>query len=206
MTYTVHSIFKTIQGEGAWTGRVAVFCRFAGCNLWSGREEDRSKAICQFCDTDFVGGRKFDTAEKLANEIAAVWGHENYRNRMVVLTGGEPALQYDSALYHSLHARGFYIAMETNGTVPIKGDLDWICVSPKAGTRLQVVKADECKFVFPQSMTPDEAAKMVSADHYTLQPKDGPLLRTYTADAIEYVLDNPEWRLGIQIHKVVGLQ
>ncbi len=205
MTYTVHSIFKTIQGEGAWTGRVAVFCRFAGCNLWSGREQDRSTAVCKFCDTEFVGGSKFDAAG-LADEIQKQWGSGDYSRRMVVLTGGEPALQYDDKLRSALKARGFFIAMETNGSVKLKAPVDWKCVSPKANTKILESVADEIKFVFPQDdLIPDLVTTLVEADYCTIQPMDGPRLRENTAAAIEYVLDNPSWRLGIQAHKVMGL-
>lgn len=203
MTYTVHSIFKTIQGEGAHSGRVAVFCRFAGCNLWTGREEDRATAICRFCDTDFVGGEKFQDAESLAHRIESTWGHRRY-NRFVVLTGGEPALQYDLELGNALRQRGFYIAIETNGTRKLPA-IDWICVSPKSGSEIELLEANEVKFVFPQKWDPAEIRQTIRADYYSIQPMDGPRLRENTADAIEFCLEHPEWRLGIQMHKFIGV-
>lgn len=202
----VHSIFKTIQGEGAHTGRAAVFCRFAGCNLWSGREKDRKSAVCKFCDTEFVGGKKFKTAYDLADAIQWAWNEISWSNRFVVLTGGEPALQYDNDLRLALKARGFYIAIETNGTIRLKADIDWRCVSPKAGTEITERKADELKLIFPQKGgMPEWALSNVDADYYVIQPMDGPKLRENTADAIEYVLDHPMWRLGIQTHKLIGV-
>jgi 7-carboxy-7-deazaguanine synthase len=208
MTYTVKEIFKTIQGEGALTGRVAVFCRFAGCNLWSGYEKDRATAVCKFCDTEFVGGEKYETAERLAQTIEATWGLSHMPNRMVVLTGGEPALQFDQALKSELLNRHFYIAMETNGTVELKAEPDWLCVSPKAGTNLKIGDANEVKVVFPQiGLNLDEIN--VYALIKSLQPLDDPYdieTDSNTQMAIAYCLAHPEWRLSQQTHKWAGIR
>lgn len=204
MTYTVHSIFKTIQGEGAHTGRTAVFCRFAGCNLWTGREYDRASAVCKFCDTEFVGGEKFITAEDLALAIAREWGPSEI-GRFVVVTGGEPALQYDAALYAELKRLGFYVAIETNGTVKLDGRVDWKCVSPKTGTKLLETIADECKLVYPQKIDPEDVRRAVRADYYTLSPMDNKQLADNTAMAADYVKQFPHWKLGIQAHKHWGI-
>ncbi len=204
MTYTVHGIFKTIQGEGAHTGRAAVFCRFAGCNLWSGREHDRADAVCKFCDTEFVGGEKYVTAEDLVLDIVAQWGPSTI-GRFVVLTGGEPALQYDPPLYRELKRHGFYVAIETNGSVPLAAAVDWKCVSPKTGANLVELTANELKLVYPQRVDPDDLRKAVRADYYTLSPMDGPALASNTKIAAEYVKNDPRWRLGIQAHKQWGI-
>lgn len=204
MTYTVKEIYKTIQGEGALTGRVAVFCRFAGCNLWNGLERDRAEAVCKFCDTEFVGGDKYETAEQLAQTIEATWGLMHMPNRMVVLTGGEPALQFDTSLKEELRKRHFYVAMETNGTVPLKAEPDWLCLSPKAGTTLQHNEASELKVVFPQSGLILDDIK-VYAPIKSLQPMDGNNRANNTQMAIAYCLAHPEWRLSQQTHKWAGI-
>lgn len=204
MTYTVHSIFKTIQGEGVHMGRAAVFCRFAGCNLWSGRERDRATAICKFCDTEFVGGTKYITAEDLSLATLNVWGASDV-GRFVVLTGGEPALQYDPPLYRELKRLNFYIAIETNGSVPLAAAVDWKCVSPKTGSTLVELTADEMKLVYPQRVDPDDLRRAVRADYYTLSPMDGPALKSNTKLAADYVMRDPRWRLGIQAHKQWGI-
>ena len=198
MTYTVHEIFHTIQGEGANIGRAAVFVRFAGCNLWSGREEDRAHATCRFCDTDFVGGEKYSAVE-LADK-AASWS-----TRFCVLTGGEPLLQVDRLLLLALKQRGFTIAIETNGTQFVPSGIDWVCVSPKAGAPLIAERADELKLVFPQpGLDPTDLA-FFPAPHRWLSPMAGPDLARNTAEAATYCLAHPEWRLAIQAHKFWGL-
>lgn len=210
MTYSVKEIFYTLQGEGAQAGRAAVFCRFAGCNLWSGREADRATATCRFCDTDFVGtdgagGGKFDTAEALAAAVAAKWSGGAGGKPMVVCTGGEPLLQLDETLVEALHARGFDVAVETNGTQPAPRGLDWICVSPKADAPLVLTAGDELKLVFPQVLAMPERFTGLAFDHFILQPMDGPDRARNTQDAIAYCMQHPQWRLGIQTHKVVGI-
>ena len=209
MAYTVKEIFKTLQGEGRHAGRAAVFCRFAGCNLWSGRETDRAAAACTFCDTDFVGadgagGGRFGTADALADAIERQWGDAD-RGRFVVLTGGEPLLQVDEQLTSALHARGFEIAMETNGTLPVVSGLDWLCVSPKAGGPLQQTSGDELKLVFPQPGLGPEKVSDLAFDHFLLQPMDGPDLAENTLAAIAYCLEHPQWRLSLQTHKMIGI-
>ena len=209
MTYTVKEIFKTLQGEGAQAGRAAVFCRFAGCNLWSGREADRASAVCQFCDTDFVGtdgpgGGRFDDAEALARTIENAWGSQT-RRRFVVFTGGEPLLQLDAALVAAVHALGFEIAVETNGTQEAAAGIDWICVSPKAGTPLRLRRGHELKLVYPQSGIDPAELRALAFDHFWLQPMDGPDLAPNTAAAIDYCLSHPPWRLSVQMHKLVGI-
>ncbi|MEQ8825731.1 MAG: 7-carboxy-7-deazaguanine synthase [Filomicrobium sp.] len=207
--YQVKEIFLTLQGEGAQSGRTAVFCRFAGCNLWSGREEDRTEAICQFCDTDFVGvdgpgGGKFDTAADLATAIAKQWPADK-RNQFVVLTGGEPMLQVDRNLIDALHREHFEIAIETNGTLEVPRAIDWICVSPKAGSELVQRHGDELKLVFPQpTLMPNDIADLEFKHRY-LQPMDGPDLEQNTTNAVAFCRDNPEWRLSIQTHKLIGI-
>lgn len=210
MAYAVKEIFLTLQGEGAQTGRAAVFCRFAGCNLWSGREADRASAQCRFCDTDFVGadgtrGGSYASAQELAGAITAEWGRGRGR-RFVVLTGGEPLLQVDPALLDALHAEGFTIAVETNGTIEVPPGLDWICVSPKGRTELRVRSGHEMKLVFPQPDAPPEAFAGLAFEHFSLQPMDGPALTDNTARAIAYCLDHPQWRLSLQTHKTVGIR
>ncbi len=207
--YQVKEIFLTLQGEGAQAGQAAVFCRFAGCNLWSGREQDRASAQCRFCDTDFVGtdgpgGGKFATSQMLAARVASAWiGGEG--NRLVVLTGGEPMLQVDEALIDALHAHGFRIAIETNGTLAVPRSIDWICVSPKAGTDLVQTSGDELKLVFPQAdLMPDRIAHL-QFQHVFLQPMDGPERSANTAAAVAYCQQSPRWRLSIQTHKLIGI-
>jgi 7-carboxy-7-deazaguanine synthase (Cx14CxxC type) len=206
--YAVKEIFYTLQGEGANSGRAAVFCRFAGCNLWSGREQDRAKADCQFCDTDFVGvdgegGGRFATASELANACAAVAGEAGAT--FVVLTGGEPMLQVDGELIDALHRRGFTIAIESNGTLPVPRAIDWICVSPKAGTDLQQRSGDELKLVYPQADLDPEAVAGLAFTHRYLQPMDGPDAKANTDQAIAYCKTHPEWRLSVQTHKLLGI-
>ncbi len=250
MTYTVKEIFYTLQGEGAQMGRAAVFCRFSGCNLWSGREEDRSRAVCQFCDTDFVGvgpdGGRFRSAKDLAEAVDRCWkggareassesrepasrkreaggtqeagrgmqeaergtqeaglGRER---KFVVCTGGEPLLQLDESAIAELHARGFQVAVETNGTRPAPSSLDWICVSPKAGAPFVQRSGNELKLVYPQEDAPPEKFAELDFQHFFLQPMDGPDIAANTERAIEYCLRHPQWRLSIQTHKLVGVR
>jgi 7-carboxy-7-deazaguanine synthase (Cx14CxxC type) len=210
MTYAVKELFYTLQGEGAQSGRAAVFCRFAGCNLWSGREEDRAEAACNFCDTDFVGtdgqnGGKFATAERLADAVAAQWPAGAGGRPYVVCTGGEPLLQLDPALIDALHARGFEIAVETNGTQPAPAGLDWICVSPKGTAPLVLTHGDELKLVYPQPDAPPEQFAGLDFRHFFLQPMDGILKADATRRAVAYCMAHPQWRLGVQTHKVVGI-
>jgi 7-carboxy-7-deazaguanine synthase (Cx14CxxC type) len=210
MAYSVKEIFYTLQGEGAQSGRAAVFCRFAGCNLWSGREEDRAKAVCNFCDTDFVGtdgtgGGKFASADSLGDAIANAWG-AGAAQRYVVLTGGEPLLQVDEAFTKALHARGFTIAVETNGTVPAPPGLDWICVSPKADAPVVLTQGSELKLVYPQVGVDPARFEGLAFEHFFLQPMDGPLRADNTAKAIAYCQQHPQWRLGIQSHKMIGIR
>jgi 7-carboxy-7-deazaguanine synthase (Cx14CxxC type) len=214
VSYAVKEIFLTLQGEGAHAGRAAVFCRFAGCNLWSGREQDRAGAICQFCDTDFVGtdgtlGRRYASADELADIIAAQWtGKDTNKdaNRYVVLTGGEPMLQVDRPLVDALHARGFAIGVETNGTILPPEGLDWICVSPKAGADLVLRRGHELKLVFPQEAAMPEAFAGLAFERFSLQPMDGPELIENTARAVDYCLKHPQWRLSVQTHKTLGIR
>lgn len=210
MTYSVKEIFYSLQGEGAWSGRPAVFCRFTGCNLWSGLEKDRAKAACDFCDTDFVGtdgagGGKFSSPEALADAIIGFWPTKRSA-RYVVFTGGEPMLQLDQPLVERLRQRGFQIAIETNGTLPIPFSLDWVCVSPKAGQTLLVTSGDELKLVYPQPNTnPDDLAKL-EFTHFYLQPMDGSSARENTEAAVKYCLENPAWKLSLQSHKLLGIR
>ncbi|HEX8223789.1 MAG TPA: 7-carboxy-7-deazaguanine synthase [Allosphingosinicella sp.] len=209
MSYAVKEIFKTLQGEGRNAGRPAVFCRFAGCNLWSGREKDRPSAVCRFCDTDFVGtngtgGGRFLSPEDLADRIASAWGPGS-ECRFVVLTGGEPLLQVDVPLLKALKSRAFDVAVETNGTIEASAELDWICVSPKAGAPLRQRRGDELKLVYPQSgLAPDELGEL-DFEHFWLQPMDGPKRAANTEAAVAYCLANPRWRLGLQTHKMIGI-
>lgn len=220
MSYAVKEIFYTLQGEGANTGRPAVFCRFAGCNLWSGREEDRAKAICQFCDTDFVdtngrGGGKFATARELATVVAATWPFppsgcaatfDRIRERpLVVCTGGEPLLQLDDRLVAELHGYGFEIAIETNGTQAPPRGLDWVCVSPKAGAELVLQAGNELKLVYPQPGAEPERFIDFDFQHFFLQPMDGPQRERNTRLAVSYCLTHPQWRLSLQTHKFLGI-
>jgi 7-carboxy-7-deazaguanine synthase len=211
MSYAVKEIFYTLQGEGGQTGRASVFCRFAGCNLWSGREADRASAICKFCDTDFAdtngpGGGKFASAELLAMAIAEQWpGGGSGGKRYVVCTGGEPLLQLDEPLIAALHERGFEIAVETNGTCVAPAGLDWICVSPKAGSELRQKSGDELKLVFPQAGAEPERFVSLQFHHFFLQPMDGPDREANTQAALRYCMEHPQWRLSLQTHKLLGI-
>jgi 7-carboxy-7-deazaguanine synthase (Cx14CxxC type) len=208
--YTVKEIFYTLQGEGANAGRPAVFCRFSGCNLWTGRESDRATAICDFCDTDFVGvgtdGGKFATAADLAEAVASRWPTNDRAHRLVVCTGGEPLLQLDAAAVDALHAEGFEIAVETNGTQPPVPGLDWICVSPKARADLVLRRGNEIKLVYPQPGFDPEQFESMDFDEFFLQPMDGPELAANTRAALAYCLAHPQWRLSIQAHKLLGIR
>jgi 7-carboxy-7-deazaguanine synthase (Cx14CxxC type) len=234
MTYTVKEIFYTLQGEGANTGRAAVFCRFSGCNLWTGREADRATATCTFCDTDFVGvgpdGGKFASADALADAVDAAWGGGAVKDgpspgsaptslpnvpetsqspaarKLVVCTGGEPLLQLDRDAIDALHRRGFEVAVETNGTQPAPPGLDWICVSPKATAPLVLTAGDELKLVYPQPDAPPERFAALPFTHFFLQPMDGPNQAEHTRQALAYCLAHPQWRLSVQTHKVIGIR
>lgn len=210
MTYAVKEIFYTLQGEGANTGRAAVFCRFAGCNLWNGREDARADAVCSFCDTDFVGtdgpgGGSFAGAEALAGAISAAWPASESGKRFVVCTGGEPLLQLDPPLVEALHQAGFEVAVETNGTQPLVPGIDWVCVSPKAGATLAVGAGDEIKLVYPQPGAEPERFERLPFRHFFLQPMDGPELQVNTGAALRYCLAHPRWRLSLQTHKLLGI-
>jgi len=214
MTYAVKEMFYTLQGEGAQAGRAAVFCRFAGCNLWSGREQDREKAVCSFCDTDFVGtdgqgGGKFTSADALAEAIDAQWPKDADGRKTgtpyVVCTGGEPLLQLDGPLITALKAIGFEIAVETNGTQPAPEGLDWICVSPKADAELVLTRGNELKLVYPQPLALPERFAELDFDHFFLQPMDSILQKQNTREAVAYCMAHPQWKLSIQMHKVVGI-
>jgi len=211
MSYAVKEIFYTLQGEGAQTGRAAVFCRFAGCNLWSGREQDRATAICKFCDTDFAdtngpGGGKFVSARDVAEAVEEKWPKETSQGtRFVVCTGGEPLLQLDATLIDALHARGFEVAVETNGTIGAPAGLDWICVSPKAGSQLVQQRGDELKLVFPQPGAEPERFQTLAFRHFFLQPMDGPNREANTQLALAYCLAHPQWRMSLQTHKLLGI-
>lgn len=210
MSYAVKEIFLTLQGEGGQAGRAAVFCRFAGCNLWSGREEDRAGAVCTFCDTDFVGldgegGGRFDTAETLAAAVAAAWKGAADEPALVVCTGGEPLLQLDEPLIAALHARGFEVAVETNGTLAAPNGLDWICVSPKADAALAQTFGQELKLVYPQAGVDPARFEGLAFERFLLQPMDGPARAANTAAAIAYCLTHPRWRLSVQTHKYIGI-
>lgn len=211
-SYSVKEIYYTLQGEGANTGRAAVFCRFAGCNLWTGRESDRASAICKFCDTDFVGtdgpgGARFDSAELLAEAVRATWQKTGSARSLplVVCTGGEPLLQMDGELVKALHDFGFQIAVETNGTLLPPDGIDWLCVSPKAGAKLVLVSGHELKLVFPQEGAEPEHFESLNFDHFFLQPMDGPLREMNTQSAVRYCLEHPQWRLSLQTHKLIGI-
>ncbi|MBN4667428.1 7-carboxy-7-deazaguanine synthase [Pandoraea nosoerga] len=210
MTYTVKEIFYTLQGEGANAGRPAVFCRFAGCNLWTGREEDRAEAVCQFCDTDFVGtdgenGGKFRSPADLVARIVALWPADDRANRFVVCTGGEPLLQLDTPLIDALHAEGFRIAVETNGTQAVPDGIDWVCVSPKADAPLIVTRGDELKVVVPQDRQRLAEYETLDFSHFYLQPMDGPLRDINTKLAIDYCKAHPRWSLSMQTHKYLNI-
>jgi 7-carboxy-7-deazaguanine synthase (Cx14CxxC type) len=212
MSYLVKEIFYTLQGEGANAGRAAVFCRFSGCNLWSGREQDRATAVCRFCDTDFVGtdgpgGGRFSNATTLAQAVARLWPLPlSVRSRpFVVCTGGEPLLQLDDALIEAFHTLGFEVAVETNGTRPAPRDLDWVCVSPKAGTELLLTHGDELKLVFPQEGADPLQYEQLDFRHFFLQPMDGPEREANTRATVEYCLAHPQWRISLQSQKVLGI-
>jgi 7-carboxy-7-deazaguanine synthase len=210
LSYAIKEIFLTLQGEGAHAGRTAVFCRFSGCNLWTGREQDRTEAVCKFCDTDFIGmdgtlGGRYANADDLAAAIAGQWtGPQDHR--YTVLTGGEPLLQVDPALIDALHARGFTIAVETNGTIAAPPGLDWICVSPKAGSELVIRKGHELKLVYPQAENTPEDFAHLEFERFSLQPMDGPDIAQSTQAAIAYCLRHPQWRLSVQTHKTLGIR
>ncbi len=211
MTYSVKETFLTIQGEGGQAGRPAVFLRFAGCNLWSGREQDRANAVCTFCDTDFVGtdgdgGGKFADAKALADHVAAFWIGRDVDPRLVVCTGGEPLLQLDEALIDALKTRGFEIAVETNGTIAAPAGIDWVCVSPKAAAPVVQTTGQELKLVYPQPLAMPDRFESLAFDRFWLQPMDGPDLAANTAAAIDYCLAHPKWRLSVQTHKYIGVR
>lgn len=211
MTYSAKEIFLTVQGEGGQAGRPAVFLRFAGCNLWNGLERDRAAAVCTFCDTDFVGtdgdgGGKFVTAAALADHVASLWRGRVGDPRLVVCTGGEPLLQLDSDLIEALHARGFEIAVESNGTLAAPAGVDWICISPKAAATLAQTSGQELKLVFPQPLAMPDRFEHLAFERFWLQPMDGPEQATNTAAAFEYCLTHPKWRLSVQTHKYIGVR
>lgn len=210
MTYSIKEIFYTLQGEGAHAGRPAVFCRFSGCNLWSGRESDRPTAACQFCDTDFVGtdgerGGKFADSASLAQIINSLWPASYPASKYVVFTGGEPLLQLDALLIQSMHEAGFQIAIETNGTLPIPAGIDWVCVSPKVGTTLAVSKGNELKVIVPQSDQVLADYQSLAFDHFFVQPMDGPDVERNTRLAIDICKSNPQWKLSLQTHKLLQI-
>ena len=210
VTYSIKEIFYTLQGEGAHAGRPAVFCRFSGCNLWSGRESDRATAVCSFCDTDFVGtdgelGGKFGAAAELAARIDSLWPAAYPQTKYVVFTGGEPLLQLDAALIDAMHAAGFMIAIETNGTLPVPPGVDWICVSPKMGATLVVARGSEIKVVIPQAQQDLRAYEQLDFEHFFVQPMDGPLAEYNTGLAIETCKRNPRWKLSLQTHKLLHI-
>lgn len=209
-TYKVKEIFYTLQGEGARTGRPAVFLRFTGCNLWNGREEDRHKAICRFCDTDFRGtdginGGKYASPQDLAQTVHSLWPDNQLSQKYVVCTGGEPMLQLDEPLIKSLHKKGFEVAIETNGTLEVPDAIDWICVSPKANTKLVQTSGNELKLVYPQEGIDPAQFESLDFDHFYLQPMDGPFLDEFTDQAVDYSLCNPSWKLSIQTHKLLHI-
>lgn len=211
MTYSVKEIFYTLQGEGLQAGRPAVFCRFAGCNLWSGRESDRSSAVCKFCDTEFVGtdgtlGGKYRSASALSEQIASLWPTTVMRDRFVVLTGGEPLLQVDEALVEALHQVGFVVAVETNGTIKAPPGIDWICMSPKAGAQVVQTHGQELKLVYPQVGLLPGSVEHLAFEHFLLQPMDGPAREANTEAALAFCQANPGWRLSLQLHKLLGIR
>jgi len=208
--YSIKEIFYSLQGEGAHSGRPAIFCRFAGCNLWSGREQDRDSAVCDFCDTDFIGtdgnnGGKFSDAETLVKFLTCLWP-KDMTHRYVIFTGGEPALQLDDALIEACHAADFEIAIETNGTKPLPAGIDWVCVSPKADAELVITSGDELKLVYPQRLAMPERFESLAFQHFYLQPMDGPLREIHTRDTVQYCMDHPRWKLSLQTHKLLGIE
>jgi 7-carboxy-7-deazaguanine synthase len=210
LTYSIKEIFYTLQGEGAHAGRPAVFCRFSGCNLWTGREEDRSSAVCQFCDTDFVGtdgvgGGKFKTPQAVAASINALWPSSFTQSKYVVFTGGEPLLQLDELLINAMHDVGFEVAIETNGTIEVPEGVDWICVSPKQGSTLLVKKGNELKVVIPQFGQPMQEYAALPFEHHFVQAMDGPLQKENVQLAIDYCKENPQWKLSLQTHKLLQI-
>ena len=209
MSYAVKELFKTLQGEGAMAGRAAVFCRFSGCNLWSGLERDRSTAICKFCDTEFVGmdghgGGRFPTARARASAIEAAWGHQR-KHRYVVFTGGEPLLQLDASLIEAMHRLDFKVAIETNGTIAALPGVDWICVSPKARAPLHQRSGNELKLVYPQASIVPEDYELLNFQHFFVQPMDGPQRQRNTELAVAFCLEHPRWRISLQTHKLMGI-
>ncbi|WP_299177175.1 7-carboxy-7-deazaguanine synthase [uncultured Neptuniibacter sp.] len=208
--YSVKEIFYSLQGEGAQSGRPSIFCRFTGCNLWSGREQDRNKAVCDFCDTDFIGtdgqnGGKFSTANDLCQFLATFWPDASSQKPYIIFTGGEPALQLDQALVDQCHSFGFEVAVETNGTKPLPEGIDWVCVSPKADTELVIESGHELKLVYPQSLAPPDRFEHLPFQHFYLQPMDGPTRSMFTQDVINYCLKHPQWKLSLQNHKLLGI-
>ena len=210
MSYSIKTFYYTLQGEGLLTGRPAVFCRFSGCNLWSGLEKDRKNAICNFCDTEFVGtdglnGGKYPTAESVAEKAHSLWPAGMEGIPYVVCTGGEPLLQLDSKLIHSFHENGFEIGIETNGTLPVPDELDWVCVSPKSGAVLIVEKGDELKIVYPQNGLDPSDYEGLNFDHFSLQPMDGLNIQKTTHETLDYCMNHPQWNLSLQIHKLLTI-
>lgn len=212
MTYSVKEVFYTLQGEGANAGRAAVFCRFSGCNLWSGREEDRLSSVCKFCDTDFIGtdgigGGKFTTAQDLAEHVSNTWhgGRSERIAPLVVCTGGEPALQLDAELVDAFHEKGFQVAIETNGTIELASNIDWVCVSPKSTSKLVVTSGDELKLVYPQGDALPENFTNLNFENFFIQPMDGPKVAENTRKVIDFCKGNPEWRISVQMHKVLDI-
>ena len=209
--YSIKEIFYTLQGEGANAGRAAIFCRFTGCNLWSGREKDRDRAICKFCDTDFVGtdgtmGGQYKTARALVEAMQGLWPDNHKKNKFVVLTGGEPLLQVDPSLIKQLHEHDFEVAVETNGTIPLPSGIDWVCVSPKRGAKLRVTKGNEIKIVYPQIGLRLVEFENMSFDHFFLQPMDNVDRAGNTNLCVNACLENPKWRLSVQTHKEIGIR
>ena len=210
MSYSVKEIYLTIQGEGFQTGKEAVFCRFSGCNLWTGREEDRHKATCKFCDTDFFGvdgenGGKYSSANDLIKQIEECWSDDS-KEKFIVFTGGEPLLQLDQKLIDNLHKKGFKIAIETNGTMLPPNNIDWICVSPKKNAKLVLLKGDELKLVYPQPGFEPEQFESLDFDHFCVQPMDGKDLQKNILECVSYCIENPLWRLSLQTHKILGIR
>lgn len=209
--YSVKEIFYSLQGEGAQSGRASIFCRFTGCNLWSGREQDRESAVCDFCDTDFIGtdgqnGAKFADAEALCAKLKSFWPQQSQHPPYIIFTGGEPALQLDQVLVDACHQQGFEIAIETNGTKPLPKGINWICVSPKADAELVITQGDELKLVYPQKLAPPEQFVDLDFTHFYLQPLDDSVLRPiHTRDTLNYCLKHPQWKLSLQNHKVLGI-